>query len=102
MNEFAAYEFEWDDIKADINLRKHGVDFNDAMSVFNDPLLMTFFDSEHSYDEERWVSVGNAQSARLLVIVHTFAATGPNTALIRLISARSATRRERLQYSNQQ
>ena len=89
------YEFEWDDAKAESNLTKHGVDFMDAMSVLLDPLAMTRFDDEHSDDGERWVSAGNGQ---LLLLIHTFSATGPNLALVRLISARPATRREREQY----
>lgn len=94
----ADYEFEWDDAKAAGNLAKHGVDFMDAMNVLLDPLAMTRFDDEHGEDEERWVSLGRAANGQLLLVVHTFSATGPNTALVRLISARPATRREREQY----
>ena len=70
----------------------------DAMSVLLDPLAMTRFDDEHSDDEVRWVSLGRAANEQLLLVVHAFSATGPNTALVRLISARPATRREREQY----
>jgi uncharacterized DUF497 family protein len=98
MIEDTNYEFEWDDAKAEANLGKHGVDFMDAMSVLLDPLAMTRFDDGHSDDEERWASVGRAGNGQLLLVVHTFTATGPNTALVRLISARAATRREREQY----
>jgi uncharacterized protein len=92
------YEFEWDDAKAESNFAKHGVDFMDAMSVLLDPLAMTRFDEEHSDDEERWISLGRAANGLLLLVVHTFSTAAPNTALIRLISARPATRREREQY----
>jgi len=98
MIEDTNYEFEWDDAKAEANLGKHGVDFMVAMSVLLDPLAMTRLDDEHSDDEERWVSVGRAGNGQLLLVVHTFTATGPGTALVRLISARVATRREREQY----
>lgn len=98
MSEGTDYEFEWDDAKASGNLVKHGVDFMDAMTVLLDPLAMTRFDDEHSDDEERWVSLGRAANQQLLLVVHTFSATGPNTALVRLISARPATRREHEQY----
>ncbi|MDP2827269.1 MAG: BrnT family toxin [Sulfuricellaceae bacterium] len=94
----ADYEFEWDDAKAEINASKHGVDFMEAMTVFVDPLAMTRYDDEHSEDEDRWVSLGCSGKDRLLLIVHTFASTGSNTALVRLVSARQATRREREQY----
>lgn len=66
------YEFEWDDAKAAGNLAKHGVDFNEAMDVFLDPLLMTRYDEDHSEDEERWVSLGRPAQGRLLLVVHTF------------------------------
>ena len=92
------YEFDWDDSKAAANLHKHGVDFRDAMTVLLDPLAMTFFDNEHSQDEERWVSVGRSSVGTLLLVIHTFVGTGPRTALVRIISARPATRHERQQY----
>ena len=68
------------------------------MSVLLDPLTMTRFDDEHDDDEDRWISVGRATNGQLLLVVHTFNATGPKMALVRLISARPATRREREQY----
>lgn len=98
MSEGTDYEFEWDDAKAESNRAKHGVDFMDAMSVLLDPLTMTRFDEEHGEDEERWISLGLSARGQLLLIVHTFSVAGPNTALLRLISARPATRREREQY----
>ena len=98
MSETIDYEFAWDDTKAESNRVKHGVDFMDAMSVLLDPLAMTRFDTEHDDEEDRWLSVGRASNGQLLLIVHTFSTTGPNSALVRLISARAATRREREQY----
>ena len=92
------YEFDWDDNKAAINLSKHEVDFREAMTVMLDPLAMTFFDTEHSEDEERWISVGRSRNGTLLLVVHTFTATGSSNALVRIISARAATRHERQQY----
>ena len=92
------YEFDWDDAKADSNLTKHGVDFREAMTVLLDPLAMTFFDAEHSQDEDRWVSIGRSNVGALLVVTHTFVSTGPSHALVRIISARAATRHERQQY----
>lgn len=98
MSDGADYEFEWDDAKAAGNLAKHGVDFMDAMSVLLDPLAMTRLDDEHADEEERWVSLGRAANGQLLLVVHTYNATGTNAALVRVISARPATRREREQY----
>lgn len=70
----------------------------DAMTVLLDPLAMTRFDDAHGDDEERWVSLGRATNGQFLLVVHTFNSAGPNTALVRLISARPATRRELEQY----
>ena len=91
----ADYEFEWDDAKAENNLSKHGVAFMDAMSVLLDPLAMTRFD-----DEERWVAWGAQQMGGYCwsCIHSAFSATGPHSALVRLVSARPATRREIEQY----
>ena len=94
----ADYEFDWDDDKAAINLRKHGVDFLEAMTVLADPLAMTFYDTGPSDDEDRWVSVGRAVNGALLLVIHTFVSTGPNSALVRIVSARPAAKRERQQY----
>lgn len=98
MSQGADYEFEWDDAKAESNLRKHGVAFSEAMGVLADPLALTRFDDEHSDEEERWISLGRPAAGKLLVVVHTFTSTGPSTALVRLISAREATAHERAQY----
>ena len=69
------------------------------MTVFLDSLALTLFDEEHSEeDEERWVTIGQADNGAHLVVVHTFAPNGPDTALVRIISARAATRRERQAY----
>jgi uncharacterized protein len=95
------YEFEWDEAKAASNLAKHGVDFNEVMSVFVDPRLMTRYDEEHSDDEERWVSLGQTEHGTLLVVVHTFTPLYPDRALVRIISARAPTKRERQQYVQQ-
>ncbi len=94
----ATYEFDWDAAKAEANARKHGVTFESAMTVFRDPLALTVYDEEHSEQEERWVTVGRAENGATVLVVHTFTATTPGSALIRIISARAATNRERQQY----
>ena len=85
--------FEWDSRKARSNLAKHGVGFEEASTVFGDPLSLTIPDPEHSLSEERYITVGRAFSGKLLVVVHT--ERGDN---IRIISARRASRRERKFY----
>jgi uncharacterized DUF497 family protein len=84
--------FEWDD-KAKANLAKHGVSFEEAATVFGDPLSLTIPDPAHSQVEDRFVIIGQSHTRRLLVVVHTD--RGDN---IRVISARRASRRERKAY----
>jgi uncharacterized DUF497 family protein len=85
--------FEWDDKKAGQNKAKHGVSFDEASSVFGDPLAITIADPLHSEDEERFITLGHSHRGRLLVII--FVERRDN---IRIISARLATRRERRHY----
>jgi len=88
--------FEWDLEKAAANLRKHGVAFAEAATVFGDPLSTTFPDPDHSLAEQRYVTVGMSADRRLLVVAHT-----EHGDSIRIISARRATRRERRWYEEQ-
>lgn len=89
------YLFEWDTAKAKRNLGKHGVSFDEASTVFADPLALLMSDPDHSIEEERHVLLGMSNRSRLLVVA--FAERPPRT---RLISARRATRRERRQYED--
>ena len=86
-------EFEWDFAKAATNLRKHGVSFEDASSVFGDPLAVTFSDPDHSIGELRFLTFGVTRTGELLVVSHT--SRNNHT---RLINARRATRVERKIY----
>jgi uncharacterized DUF497 family protein len=93
-----AFRFHWDPAKARGNLKKHGVSFEEAATVFGDPLSLTIVDPEHSSAAEtRLLILGQATSGRLLVVAHT--ESGDD---IRLISARLATRRERRDYEEEQ
>jgi len=85
--------FEWDPKKARRNIKMHEVSFDEASSAFRDPLSRTIDDPLHSQEEERLVLIGNSQQGRLMVVVH--AERGDR---IRIISARLATKRERLVY----
>lgn len=85
--------FEWDEVKAAQNLRKHGVSFDAAASVFLDSLAYTFTDPDHSVGEMRMVTFGYSQAGRLLAVVHT-----DRGRAIRIIGARTATRHERKIY----
>ena len=84
---------EWDPVKAEVNLKKHQVSFEEASTVFDDPLFITFLDVEHSADEERYITLGWSQRHRLLLIAHT-----DREGAIRIISARKATENERRSY----
>ncbi len=86
-------EFEWDDEKADSNLNKHGVTFDEGATIFNDPMIATITDPDHSKSEERFISIGISVQGRLLVVVHT-----EREERIRLISCRKATSAERKYY----
>ena len=84
------FSFEWDARKAASNLRKHGVSFEEAVTVFADALALTFLDTDHFETEDRSRTYGASGKERLLVVVHT--ERGDN---IRIISARKATRNEK-------
>jgi len=88
-------EFEWDDEKAKGNLEKHGVGFDEGATIFNDPLIATMPDPDHSGSEERYVSIGISMRGDLLVVVHT-----ERGERIRLISCRKANSVERKTYEN--
>jgi uncharacterized protein len=85
--------FEWNASKAATNLRKHRVSFDEAASVFFDPLSATGGDPDHSIEERRFVTFGTSSSGRLLVVAHTERGDA-----IRIITARNATRAERKVY----
>jgi hypothetical protein len=86
-------KFEWDPRKARSNVRKHGIDFDEATTVFADLLSITIPDPDHSMAEERWITMGLSNRQRLLVVIHTEEAE-----TIRIISVRRAHRLERRKY----
>ena len=94
------FALEWDPAKAAANIRKHGVDFNLAATVFRDSLHISIPDTDHSVFEERWVTMGQAEDGRLLVVCHTDRRTVGDRTIVRIISARTATPRERRQFES--
>ncbi len=86
-------EFEWDRDKAKTNRKKHGVSFEEASTVFADPLALTIHDPMHSDEEDRYVTIGESNRRRLLVVVFT-----DRDDRIRIISATTTTRQERKDY----
>jgi hypothetical protein len=97
-NQYMELLFEWDANKARENLRKHKVSFDEAKTIFNDPLLVTFPDDEHSQQEERLISIGVSVTSKLLLVVHLEQIETEEYLLIRLVSCRKATRQERKTY----
>jgi hypothetical protein len=91
------FEFEWDPVKAASNRAKHGVTFEEAMTVFLDPLALSRLDAAYEGGEERWVTIGSGPD-RPLLVVHTHIELTDDTVAVRIISARRPTRREALQY----
>lgn len=85
--------FEWDEVKAKENLRKHEVSFEEGKTIFNDPFLFTFPDNEHSADEERYINIGLSVNGRILILTYT-----DQQDKICIISCRKATARERRFY----
>ena len=86
-------KFEWDQNKAASNLSNHGISFDEAKTVFNDPLYVDFFDPDHSYNEHRYIIIGQSVNNRLLLVAYT-----EREDTIRLINSREATRKERKDY----
>jgi len=89
-------EFEWDSAKARTNLRKHGVSFREAATVFKDPLSITISDPDHSDEEDRCITIGASARARILMVSHT-----DRGGRIRIISTRELTHTERHAYEEE-
>jgi uncharacterized protein len=88
------FQFEWDEVKARNNIRKHGVSFELAGTIFHDPGILTIADLEHGEAEQRWFSVGVASNGALISAVYLWSETSSAVVQIRLISARKATQAE--------
>jgi len=95
-------EFDWDPAKATSNTAKHGVTFEEAMTVFRDPLARSLLDRDHGAGEERWVTLGETATGNILVVVHTWFEIDPERTAVRIISARRSTRIETRQYRDDQ
>ena len=89
-------EFEWDPRKAEINIKKHGVSFTEAGTIFGDEFSMTVHDPDHSVNEDRYITIGWSNRRRLLLVSHT-----DRGGRIRIISARELTKSERKVYEEE-
>jgi len=89
------YYFDWDENKNRINLEKHGITFEEASTVFFDDRAILFDDPEHSIDEDRFLLLGMSETAKVCIVCHCYR---ESDTLIRIISARQATRKEEQRY----
>lgn len=85
--------FEWDEAKAKLNVSKHNIGFEEGRTIFNDPMLLTYADTEHNEHEKRFINIGLSITGRVLVLIHT-----ERYGRIRIISCRKATGSERKRY----
>ncbi len=92
-----ALTFEWDEDKSRSNFKKHGVSFEEAKTVFNDPFAITIEDPDHSDEEERYIDIGFSSKGRLVVVWYT-----ERNENIRIIGCRKATKKERKSYENKE
>ncbi len=91
-------KFEWDTVKESINIKKYGVTFEQASYVFTDPFALDKYDDSHSDEEDRWILLGKSLNKILLLVVHTFR-DSDGFELVRIISARKATKNEKQAYN---
>jgi uncharacterized protein len=89
-------EFEWDPAKSSVNRTKHGISFAEAATVFEDESALLISDPAHSESEDRFILLGASNRSNLLVVVHCYR---ESETIVRIVSARKATRRERSQYT---
>ena len=87
--------FEWDENKNRINIKKHGISFSEACSVFYDENAVLFDDPDHSDDEERFILIGISENEKLCLVCHCYRESDK---VIRIISARKATKKESIEY----
>ena len=92
------FHFEWDEAKAATNLQKHGISFDLARTIFDDPNLLTVADLAHSENEERWFSIGTSSGGAVVSVAYLWTKSSASIVRIRLISARRATQAEMSQY----
>jgi uncharacterized DUF497 family protein len=91
--------FEWSEEKNRINRRKHGISFEEAKEVFDDPFHIAKLDERFDYFEERWITIGSTKKSKVVVVAHLYF-TEEGKEVIRIISARKATERERSFYES--
>ncbi|RLD10997.1 MAG: BrnT family toxin [Chlamydiae bacterium] len=92
------YTFEWNPSKATSNLLKHNVSFEEAATIFKDSRNISIYDTAHSREEDRWITIGLSETGKFLVVCHTFKEIDKKRTSIRIFSTRKATKPEIKQY----
>jgi len=92
------YNFDWNPVKEQQNIRKHGINFRKATTIFRDPNQLSVYDEEHSEYEDRWITIGIDSTGVLRVVVHRFEQVNESECNIYIISARKATSNEARKY----
>jgi len=90
--------FEWDKIKSEENLKKHGVSFNETEEIFEDPMHISLLDRRFDYFDERWITIGVLKNGTVVVAGHLYYLTEDGEEVIRIITARKAIKKERERY----
>lgn len=92
--------FEWDEAKDRENVKRHGISFEDAKDVFDDPFHISVLDKRFDYFDERWITIGSTRDKRIIVIGHLYYLRENGDEVIRIITARKAVKKEREQYES--
>jgi len=92
--------FEWDEYKNKENIKRHGFSFEEAKDVFDDPFHISILDKRFDYFEERWITIGAAKERKIIVIGHLYYITEDGNEIIRIVTARKATKKEREEYED--
>jgi uncharacterized protein len=91
-------EFRWDKNKNKENIRKHGISFEDTVEVFDDPFHVSILDKRFDYFDERWITIGSLKKGSIIVVGHLYYLTENGDEIIKIITARKATKKEARQY----
>lgn len=92
--------FEWDENKNKENIKKHGVSFQDAQEVFDDPFHLSLLDKRFDYFDERWITIGITKGQQIVVVGHLYYFDERGEEIVRIITARKGTKKERENYEN--
>ncbi|MBI5638981.1 MAG: BrnT family toxin [Nitrospirae bacterium] len=93
-------QFEWDEAKNRENVKRHGISFEDAKDVFDDPFHISVLDKRFDYFDERWITIGSTRDKHVIVIGHLYYLKENGDEVIRIITARAAIKKERAQYES--